>query len=87
MKMAFKLNKFFAWSKIVAGSVCKKIHDNTIKDNITVTSSNVSRNNGMIRIFTYFLAKNNSKLPIADINLILLCSFYHFTPNLCFSSH
>ena len=51
-------------------SLRQKIHDNTTKDNVTVTSSNISRNDG-IRILTHFLAKNHSKLPIADKNLIL----------------
>ena len=40
-----------------------------MKDNVTVTSSNFSRNDGMIRILTHFLAKNHSKLKIEDINL------------------
>ena len=44
----------------------KKNHDNTIKDNVTVTSSNLSQNNGTISILTHFSAKNHSKLPIAD---------------------
>ena len=51
--------------------VCKKNHDNTVKDNVTVTLSNLSQNDGTIRILTHFLAKNHSKLPIADINLTL----------------
>ena len=49
----------------------KKIHDNSIKDNVTVMSSNLGRNDGTIRIFTHFLAENDSKLPIADKNLIV----------------
>ena len=49
----------------------KKIHDNTIEDNVTMMSSNFSRNDRMIRILTHFLVKNHSKLPIADKNLIL----------------
>ena len=68
-------------------SLRKKIHDNTIKDNVTVTSSNFSENVGTIRILTHFLAKNHSKLPIAEKTLILWCCLYHFTLNLCFSSH
>ena len=48
----------------------KKIRDNTIKDKVTVTSSNFSRNDGTIRILTHFLAKNYSKLTIEDKNLI-----------------
>ena len=51
-------------------SLLKKIRDNTIKDNVTVTSSNFSQNDGTIRILTHFLAKNHSKLTIEDINLI-----------------
>ena len=47
-------------------SLKKEIHDNTIKDNVTVTSSNFNRNDAMIRILTHFLAKNSSKLPIED---------------------
>ena len=35
----------------------KKIHDNTIKDNVPVTSLNLSRNNGTIRILTHFLGQ------------------------------
>ena len=38
----------------------KKIHDNSIKDIVMVTSSNVSSNDGTIRILThYFFAKTN----------------------------
>ena len=40
-----------------------------MKDNVTVTSSNFSQNEGTIRILTHFLAKNHSKLPIEDKNL------------------
>ena len=49
----------------------EKIYDNTIKDNVTVTSSNFSRNDGTLRILTHFLAKSHNKLPTADKNLIL----------------
>ena len=45
------------------------MRDNTIKDNVTVTSSNFSRNDGTIRILTYFLAKNHGKLTTEDKNL------------------
>ena len=41
-----------------------------MKDNVTVTSSIFSQNDGTIRISTHFLAKNHSKLLIEDINLI-----------------
>ena len=51
-------------------SLLKKIRDNTMKDNLIVTSSNFSQNDGMIKILTHFLAKNHSKLTIEDINLI-----------------
>ena len=47
-------------------SLRKKNHDNTVKDNVAVTSSSLSRNNGTIRILAQFLAKNQSKLPISD---------------------
>ena len=50
----------------------KKVHDNTVvKDNDALMSSNLSQNDGTMRILTHFLAKNHSKLPIADKNLIL----------------
>ena len=32
----------------------KKIHDYKTKDNVTVTSSNISQNDGMIRILKIF---------------------------------
>ena len=48
----------------------KKIRDNALKDNVTVTSSNFSGNDGTIRILTHFLAKNHSKCTIEDKNLI-----------------
>ena len=51
-------------------SLSKKIHDNTIKDNVTVTSSIFSQNNGTIRILTHFLAKNHSNIPMTDKNVI-----------------
>ena len=53
----------------------QKIHYNTVKDKVTVTLSNFSQNDGTIRILAHFLAKNHSKLPIADKNLILWCCF------------
>ena len=48
----------------------KKIHDNTVKNNVTVTSSNFSHNDGTIKILTHFLAKKQSKFPTEDKNLI-----------------
>ena len=62
------------WIKIVSRHMSKKIHDNTIKDYITVTSSNFSPNNGTIRILTHFL-------PKMIINY--QCCFYDFTPVIC----
>ena len=41
-----------------------------MEDNVTVTSSNFSQNDGTIKILTQFLAKNHSKLPIGDKYLI-----------------
>ena len=49
----------------------KKNHDNTMKDNVTATSSNFGQNDGTMKILTHFLAENHSKLPIAEKNLIL----------------
>ena len=37
----------------------KKIHGNSIKDIVVVTSSNVSPNDGTIRTLTIFLAKTH----------------------------
>ena len=42
----------------------KNFRDNKIKDNVTVTSSNFSRNNRTTRILAHFMVKNHSKLPI-----------------------
>ena len=44
----------------------KKVRDNKIKGNLTVTSSNFWNN----KDFDPFLAKNHSKLTIEDKNLI-----------------
>ena len=49
----------------------KKTHDITIKENVTMMSSNFSKNDETIKILTHFLAKNHNKLPIADKKLIL----------------
>ena len=70
MKMTFNLNKFWCKVRKYKREFLKKIHDNTIKDNVRVTSSNLSQNDGRIRILTHFFARNHSKLPIEDINLI-----------------
>ena len=66
MKIRFNLNKFWHEIRYYQGEFVKKISDNTIKDNVTVTSSNFSRNNGTIRILTHFLAKNHRKLTIEE---------------------
>ena len=71
MKTTFNLNKSWHEVRYYQDKFAKKIHDNTIKVNIAVTSSNLSRNDGTIRILIHFLVKNQSKLPIADKNLIL----------------
>ena len=71
MKMIFNPYQFCHGVRQYQGESVKKIHDNIIKDNVTVRSSNFSQNDRMIRISTHFLAKNHSKLPIADKNLIL----------------
>ena len=42
------------------------IHDNAIKDNIAMTSSNLSRIKETITILTHFITKNHSKLPKAN---------------------
>ena len=48
----------------------KEIHDNTINDNVTVTSSNFCQNGGIMRVLAHFMAKNHSRLGITDKNLI-----------------
>ena len=70
--MTFNLNKFWHGVRQYQGEFVK-YRDNTIKDDITVTSSNFIRNvnDGTIKILTHFLGKNDSELPIADKNLTL----------------
>ena len=81
MKIKSNLKK----SKIVSRYIAKKkIDDNTIKDNITVKSSNFSQNDGTKIILINFLAKNQRKLPITDINMIHQCCFCDFTADLSF---
>ena len=70
MKMTFSLNKFWYGVRQYQDEFVKRIHDNTVKDSVTVRSSNFSRKDGTIRILTHFLAKNHSKLPVEDKNLI-----------------
>ena len=41
----------------------KQIDDNTIKYNVTATSSSFNQNNGALRILIHFLAKNHAYLP------------------------
>ena len=59
--MTFNLDKFWYGVRQYQGKIVKDIQDNTIKDNVTVMSSNFSRNDGTIRILTHFLEKNHSK--------------------------
>ena len=47
MKMAFNLNKFYY-------GVCGNIHENTTKDNVIVTSLNISEIDGTIGILNIF---------------------------------
>ena len=68
--MTFNLTKFWHEVRQYQDEFVTKIRDNTMKDNVKVTSSNLSQNDGTIRILTHFLAKNRSKLTIEDKNLI-----------------
>ena len=68
--MTFNLNKFWHEVRQYQDEFVKEIRDNTIKDNVTVTSSNFSQNNGTTRILTHFLTKNHSKLTIEDKKLM-----------------
>ena len=53
--------------------ITKTIHDNRIKENVTVMPSNFSRNHGTITILAHFMDKHHSKLPIANKILIQWC--------------
>ena len=84
MKMTFNLNKVWHGVRKYQSEFVKKIYDNKIKDNVTLTSSNFNQTDGTIRILTHFLAKNHSNLQIADkicycsvacITLRLTCAF------------
>ena len=72
MTMTFNLNKIWYGVRKYQGESVKKNHDNTIKDNVTVTSSKFSGNNRTISIWTHFYAKNRGKLPIEYKHLIQL---------------
>ena len=50
MKMTFNLNEFWYEIRQYKGEFVNKIHDNITKDNVTVTSSNISQNDETIRI-------------------------------------
>ena len=50
MKMTFNLSKFWYEVREYKSEFVKKIHDNITKENVTVTSSNISQNDGTIRI-------------------------------------
>ena len=49
MHLQIELAQFFNHEGTKVSSR-KKIHDNTTKDNVTVTSSSISQNDGIIRI-------------------------------------
>ena len=68
--MTFNLNTFWRDVRQYQGKLVKKNNENRIKYNVTVTSSNFSRNDEKIRILTHFSVENHSKLPIADKSLI-----------------
>ena len=83
-----KWEEIFLQTKVLPVSSSLRHRDNTIKDNVKVTSSNFSQNDGTIRILTHFLAKIHRKLTVNNKNLIQLFScLYNFTHNLCFLSH
>ena len=50
IKMTFNLNKFWYGVRWYKGKFVKKVQDNTTKDNFTVTSLNISENDGTIKI-------------------------------------
>ena len=79
MKMTLNLNKFWHEARQYQPDFVKN-RDNPIKDNVTVTSSNFSRNDGTIRSLTHFLVRNHSKSTIEDKTLK---QRYAFTSNLC----
>ena len=60
-----------------------KIYDNTIKDNITLISSNFTQDDGTIWILIHFMPKHRNKLSITNKIFIQWCFFYDFAPNLC----
>ena len=53
--MTFNLNKFWHEVRQYQSKFLRKLRDNTIKDNLTVTSSNFSQNDGTMKILTHFL--------------------------------
>ena len=57
MKMTFNLNKFWYGVRLYGCEFVKRNHDNTIKDNVIVRSSNLSQNDGTIRILNHFWPK------------------------------
>ena len=64
--MTLDLSKVWWIEKYNQDRLPKKFGDSTNKENVTVTSSVVVRNDGTIRILTHFMAKNYSKLLISD---------------------
>ena len=67
--MTFDLNQIWYDERYVQDTL-PKIDDNTIKDNVSVTSSNFSRNDGTITILNHLLAKIHSKSPLTNKILI-----------------
>ena len=52
--MTFNLNNLWYGVRKYKGEFVKKYHGNTTNDNVTVTSLNISQNDGTIRIFEDF---------------------------------
>ena len=69
MKMTSNLNKL-CYEVRQHQETLTKIDDKTSKNSVTVTSSKFSQNDGTMRIFIHFIAKNHCKLPVTDKNLI-----------------
>ena len=77
--MILIFNKIWYGVRHYQDTLTKNFDDNTVIDNVTVTSSNFSQSNEMIRIMIHLMTKNHGKLPITDISVIqtlhLTCSF------------
>ena len=84
MTMTFNLNKFWHGVRQYECKFVKTSHDNTSKDNVAVTSSILSQNDGTIRILTNFWPKTivnfqkQTKIrycSVVSIILHLTCAF------------